>query len=424
MILNTLKQITEFRLSPLDYLPQEDLREKVVDLALRGVPSQAPMPVRSLLEDLRKELVDKNVEDVRVVVFGGGTGLSNIIGGDCRIEGWEEDPFYGLKEIFPLTKSIVCVTDDGGSTGELLKDLPLVAIGDIRHVLLSSVQLKTLQDKYDVTRSQATEIAAALHTLFNYRSSGPIGRDLPSTAVFDSALQLLPTLLKDYLEILIGHLSEDIRFAETLRRPHCLGNLLVAAAVFKETGPGYSSNELADRPEILHRALIDGVNHLTGLMGGGDRAVLPCTSTPAQLRVHYTNGVEIIGENKLGDARRGVPVESVHVDYFDEPRVAEEVLEEIARADILVLAPGSLYSSIIPVFKVPGLAECVRANNRALKILISNLWVQAGETDLSIADPERKFHVSDMIKAYERNIPGGTTDLFDEVLAVSLKDIP
>ncbi|NIR94851.1 MAG: YvcK family protein, partial [Gammaproteobacteria bacterium] len=65
-----------------------------------------------------------DVQNTRVVVLGGGTGLSNIIGGDSRKETWPEEPFNGLKEIFPHTKAIVCVTDDGGSTGELLKDLP------------------------------------------------------------------------------------------------------------------------------------------------------------------------------------------------------------------------------------------------------------------------------------------------------------
>ena len=70
------------------------------------------------------------------------------------------------------------------------------------------------------------------------------------------------------------------------------------------------------------------------------------------------------------------------------------------------------------------MADAVRNNRKALKVLVSNLWVQAGETDLSIADPERKFHVSDMIRAYEKNIPGGTRGLFNEVLCISLKDIP
>lgn len=112
------------------------------------------------------------------------------------------------------------------------------------------------------------------------------------------------------------------------------------------------------------------------------------------------------------------------MDFCGVVHVFDEIIRNIAEADILILAPGSLYSSIIPVFKVPGLAEAVRKNSKALKLLVSNLWVQAGETDLSIADPKRKFHVSDMIRAYERNIPGGIKDLFNEVLCLSLKDVP
>lgn len=424
LITETLKKIREVQLSPLDYLPQEEFREKIVDLVLRGVPRDAHIKARPLLSNLREELLNNHVEKARVVVFGGGTGLSNIIGGDSRTEGWVEDPFCGMKEVFPLTKSIVCVTDDGGSTGELLKDLPLVAIGDIRHVLLSSIQLKTLQTRYNVTPTQAGEIAVVLHSLFNYRCPGPMRRDLPEMIILDAELDLLPQLLRNYLRELIVHLFDDYRIAETLQRPHCLGNLLVAAAVYREVSPDCSNHELAVKSDVLHQGLFDGLNYLSRVLGAGERAVLPCTPTSAQLRVHYTNGVEIIGENRLSEAQRGFPVENVQVDYFDEVRVFSEVFEEIARADILILAPGSLYSSIIPVFKVPGLADAVRANKKALKVLISNLWVQEGETDLSIADPERKFHVSDMIKAYENNIPGGTRDLFEEVLSVSLKDIP
>jgi hypothetical protein len=59
-----------------------------------------------------------------------------------------------------------------------------------------------------------------------------------------------------------------------------------------------------------------------------------------------------------------------------------------------------------------------------LKILVSNLWVQAGETDRSMGDGERKFHVSDLLRAYDRNIPGGTRGLFDQVLCLSLKEVP
>ena len=424
MLSEKLKLLREVQLSPLDYLPQDDLREKLVDLVLRGVPHQTPVKAKNLLSDLRKVLMKENGEEIKVVVFGGGTGLSNLIGGDSRLESWVQNPFCGLKETFPHSKSIVCVTDDGGSTGELLKDLPLVAIGDIRHVLLSSIRLKGLQEKLNVTAGEAQKIAAIFHSLFNYRCSGPLHPDLPELNTLFMGLDSLPLTVNEYLSGLIDYLFADVRFAKTLQRPHCFGNLLVAAAVYRETPPDFSNNDLAAQPDVLHLALLKGLCSFSAILGAGERAVLPCTSTPAQLRVLYTNGVEITGENKLSEAQRGFPVESVQVDYFDKVRVLDEVLEDIGQADILICAPGSLYSSIIPVFKVPGLAEAVRANNKALKVLISNLWVQAGETDLSIADPERKFHVSDMIKAYENNIPGGTVDLFNEVLCVSLNDIP
>ena len=424
MISEKLKNIREVQLSPLDYLPQENLRENLVDLVLRDVPEETPVQARQLLSELRAELIKTNVEEVKVVVFGGGTGLSNLIGGDSRLESWIQNPFCGLKKYFPHCKSIVCVTDDGGSTGELLKDLPLVAIGDIRHVLLSSIRLSGLQARYNVTADQAQQIATICHSLFNHRCSGLLQSGLPKLKALLLSLDFFPRTLKKYLVDLIDYLFIDTRLATTLQRPHCFGNLLVTAAVYREILPGLSNDQLASRRDVLHSALLKGLNTLSGVLGAGERAVLPCTSTPAQLRVHYTNGVEIIGENKLSDAQRGFPVERVHVDSFGKERVLDCVLEDIGQADILIFAPGSLYSSIIPVFKVPGLAEAVRANKDALKVLISNLWVQAGETDLSIADPGRKFYVSDMIKAYENNIPGGTRGLFNEVLCVSLKNIP
>jgi len=99
-------------------------------------------------------------------------------------------------------------------------------------------------------------------------------------------------------------------------------------------------------------------------------------------------------------------------------------LESIEQADILVFAPGSLFTSIIPILHVPGIAEAIRKSTRALKILVANLWAQEGETDISRDDPSRRFYVSDLVAAYSRNIPGGVKDLFQQVLVLGLKDIP
>lgn len=419
-----MRQLMAKQLSPLDLLPHIDLREKFIDLVLNGEPTNIDHETAVLFQELRRTLREKKVEDVRVVVFGGGSGLSNIIGGDSRRKGWQQAPFTGLKEIFPKTKSIVCVTDDGGSTGELLKDIPLVAIGDIRHVLLSSIQLARLQKRYGLSVIEATEVTAALGALFNYRfDNRPEG---PEQIIDNSRANLgkLPHLLQEEIDSILSHLFIDPRLSVVLDRTHCLGNLLIVAAVLNKIDGSLTIEDMEAAPEIMRRALYDGLIFLAEILGAEERAVLPCTSTPSQLRVLYSNGVQITGEDKSSMAMRGFPVDRVFVDFAGPVEVYPEILTDIKNADILIMAPGSLYSSTIPIFRVPGVVEAVRDNTRALKLLISNLWVQAGETDRSIEDPERHFHVSDMLLAYERNIPGGTKGLFNEVLCLSLKDVP
>ncbi|PID76434.1 MAG: hypothetical protein CSB24_06580 [Deltaproteobacteria bacterium] len=203
-----------------------------------------------------------------------------------------------------------------------------------------------------------------------------------------------------------------------------MGNLIILAKVYQQLPAGLNDNHLAENPELLHHALFKALNEIAGYLGVADCGVLPCTSTQAQLRIRYANGVQVRGEHKSSLARRDVPIEEVMVDYCRKPVVYKQVLDSIAQADILVMAPGSLYSSIIPVFQVTAIAEAVRKNKNALKVLVSNLWVQAGETDLLTDDPQRKYRVSDMLTAYENNIPGGTAGLFNEVLCISMQEVP
>src|SRR5210317_2101873 len=137
---DSLTLLDDLAQSPLDLLPQKEFAEKLIHLELQGSPEGLSLEIAAGLDDLAASLSEFEVQNTKVVVLGGGTGLSNIIGGDSRKKNWPEEPFSGLKEIFPQTKAIVCMTDDGGSTGELLKDLPFIALGDIRHVLLSSMR--------------------------------------------------------------------------------------------------------------------------------------------------------------------------------------------------------------------------------------------------------------------------------------------
>jgi len=400
-----ISRMTDARFTLLDLLPEEDLAEKLIGLALAGSPP-ASAPMAKELAGLTTALNGTETKDVRVVVFGGGTGLSNIIGGDSRNPLWPGDPFQGLKEIFPETRAVVCVTDDGGSTGELLRDLPLIALGDIRHVLLSSIRRQKMQEQYILSGRDALRVSAILHRLFNYRftSCPSSSHDLLTDAGVD--LAVLPQPMAQGLSGLIEALFSDSRLHAQFDRPHCFGNLLLVAAIFGK------------------KDVVAGISWLGDLIGANPEAVCPCTTTPARLKVLYGNGVLVSGEFKSGDARRGYPVDKVFVEFAAEPQAPPQVLAAIAEADIILFAPGSLFTSIVPILQVPGIAQAIRSNRRALKMLVANLWAQAGETDMAHGNRRQRFHVSDLLAGYHRNIPGGVEGLFEQILVLGLRDIP
>jgi len=110
--------------------------------------------------------------------------------------------------------------------------------------------------------------------------------------------------------------------------------------------------------------------------------ILPSTLDVVQLGADLTDGRRVLGESNI--TRLGVPIRRV----FLEPsaRALPEVFEAIAHAHVVVLAPGSLYTSLIPNLLVGGIADALRAA-AALKICVANLMTEPGETDrMSLAD--------------------------------------
>jgi uncharacterized cofD-like protein len=419
-----LQGITRKDFCPLDFLAKGSLTERVISLVLGEVPPSGVPGLNQEWQQLIASLRNFAVTELRVVVFGGGTGLSNIVGGDSRRPEWPDSPFTGLKELFPKLHSIVCVTDDGGSTGEILKDFPLVALGDLRHVLLSSICSETLKHKYRLDDQAAMSVAAQLHALFNYRFISPPASAEQLLADTTADFDQLPVLPANYLRRLVKKIFCDQRMLPALERPQCLGNLLLAAAIYEKLPQSLSREELISDRNLVHTATMQGLAELSGALGAGELSVLPCTTTSAQLQMLYANGVMVTSECKSGSARRGYPVERVLVEFSDEPQLPDEVEEIVRKADVIIMAPGSLYTSIIPILQVPGLADLIRQNTTALKLLVANIWVQKGETDATREAPDRKFHVSDLILAYDHNISGGVQGLFSHILTLDLADIP
>ena len=413
-LFSCLDKIARHSLTPLDLVSRRTTVEKLIELVLSGLPD-GPSDSIDLLQQLRNSLKDTPTDAVNVLVFGGGTGLSTIIGGDSRESDWPSTPFHGLKDVFPKSRAVVCVTDDGGSTGELLKDLPLIGLGDLRHVLLAALRKETLQKIYALDDDACVKLVGNLHVLFNFRFFTCPDSVEDLLCLLGIELSSLPVFLAKELNGLLESMFQSKLLFDALHRPQCLGNLLLAAAIIQ-----HDPYQTGRTPGSVK----DGVNFIAQLIGVEQDYVLPCTVTPCQLKLLYNNGVLTTGEDKSAQARRGCPVDHVFVEFVESPQVLPEVFREIEQADIIIYAPGSIYTSIVPVLQVPGISDAIRQNKKAVKILVANIWAQAGETDIALDAPDRRYYVSDLIKAYQRNIPKGITDIFQVVMSLGLRDIP
>jgi uncharacterized cofD-like protein len=151
---------------------------------------------------------------------------------------------------------------------------------------------------------------------------------------------------------------------------HALGNLILAA--------------LADLTDSFPAAIEHAENYL-----GARGHVYP--STLADVELH---GVDRAGVTMSGQATLAVsaePLECVHLEPADPPAY-EPALAAIRAADIIMIGPGSLYTSLIPNFLVSGISDAV-ANSSARRIYVCNVANMRGETGgLDAAD-----HVSALI---------------------------
>jgi uncharacterized cofD-like protein len=104
--------------------------------------------------------------------------------------------------------------------------------------------------------------------------------------------------------------------------------------------------------------------------------IFPSTTESVRLEAQLDDGRWVRGETRISRSAR--PIRTLRL----RPRNVHplpEVLEAIRRADLILIGPGSLYTSVIPSLLVSGVAEAIRAS-AALRIYISNLMTQPGET--------------------------------------------
>lgn len=239
---------------------------------------------------------------LKVVVIGGGTGLSVLL--------------RGLKRFTSNITAIVTVADDGGGSGILREDLGMLPPGDIRNCILALADTEPIMEK-----------------LLQYR------------------------------------------FEEGIYKDQNFGNLLIAAM-----------NGISDSFEDA----IKRINDIFAVAG----KVLPVTVEDVTLYAKLENGVIIKGESQIPIKSKewDSPIENV----FIKPKKVKplvEAKESIMDADVIILGPGSLYTSILPNLIVEDVTKIIK-KSQATKVYVSNVMTQPGETDkYSVGD-----HVNSILK--------------------------
>ena len=117
--------------------------------------------------------------------------------------------------------------------------------------------------------------------------------------------------------------------------------------------------------------------------------IFPSTRANVTLEAELEGGRIVAGETNISHSRRRIRrVRLVPPGAGPLP----EALEAIREADLIILGPGSLYTSIIPNLLVRGVAHAIR-RSRAKCVYIANLMTQPGETDgYSVADHVRAIY--------------------------------
>ncbi len=296
--------VTDFLHDAAAVMPHRITGLVVLGLGTVGVLIAVASLVRSVLRAYVSDDDRESIPDVlfkkrhlergpRVVVVGGGTGLSNLL--------------RGLKVFTNNITAIVTVGDDGGSSGRLREELGMLPPGDIRNCITALAD----EDKL------VTE-------LFRYR--------------FESG----------------GGLEG-----------HSFGNLFLTA-VFA----------------ITHGDMLEAVKVASRVLNSCGQ-VLPASLSHIALIAKMTDGRIVKGESKIPQANGRVA--SLSIDP-PEAQATPAALEAIANAELIVLGPGSLYTSIIPNLMVQGISDAI-VRSAAHKIYVCNVMTQLGETtDYSVGD--------------------------------------
>jgi uncharacterized cofD-like protein len=186
---------------------------------------------------------------------------------------------------------------------------------------------------------------------------------------------------------------------------HSMGNLFLTALT--DTAGGFEE-------------AIEKVSDILNIRG----KVLPATLEDVYLGAEFIDGMRIMGQVKI--AQYGYKMRIKDLFLNKEAPSNPRAVEAIQRADVILVGPGSLFTSILPNFLHPEIRDAFQ-KSQAQKIYIANVSTERGETDgFKLSDHVREVKKyaaeTDLVLANNRLFEKGSGDGYVEPVELDLKN--
>jgi len=197
----------------------------------------------------------------------------------------------------------------------------------------------------------------AIVTMFDSAgSSGKLRKELDILPLGDVRQCLIALSNEKELTPLLNY-----RFGKGGLKGHNFGNLLIAALI------GVTGSL---------KGAIDKIIKILNIKG----KVIPVTLEKADLVAVLKNNQKIKEEEKIINCPFVSKIGIRKLFLAPKVKANPKAISAIRSADLIVIAPGKFYTSILPIFLVKGISEAVR-KSRAKKVFVCNLMTQVGNTD-------------------------------------------
>lgn len=226
-------------------------------------------------------------------------------------------------------------------------------------------------------KKYSADLSAVVTMFDSGGSSGKLRKELDILPLGDVRQCLIALSDEKKLIPLFCH-----RFTKGSLKGHNFGNLFLAS--------------LTELTGSLNKAL-EKMNEILRIKG----RVIPVTLEKADLVAVLKNNKKIKEEEKIINCPQVSEKGVKKLFLKPEVKANKEAISVIKKADLIIIAPGKFYTSILPVFLVKGISEAIR-NSFAKKIFVCNLMTQTGNTD--------EFCVEDFLKILEKHLGESVID--------------